>query len=269
MAASATSRAFGNRALRPDSLLRLESLRPSRIAARQPGVGAISSAERDPRGVRTAASPDRPGRAAAAQGEEVAAMGRAEGGAAQAQAAAGGEPSDAALLARFAAGEERAAKALVDRHAGRVLAVASRMLNDSAEAEDVAQEAMMRVWRVAAEWEDRGVKFSTWLHRVALNLCYDRLRKRRGVDLDEAPEQVDPTPSVEARMTAAESRSELAEALQTLPERQRQAIILRHYEELSNPEIAEALGVSVEAVESLLSRGRRALKARLAGARAE
>lgn len=198
-------------------------------------------------------------------GEEVAAMGRAEE--VEAGAARAPDVADALLLARFAAGDAQAAKALIDRHAGRVLAVATRVLNDAAEAEDVAQDAMMRVWRIAPDWEERGVKFSTWLHRVALNLCYDRLRKRRGVDLDEAPEQADPTPSVEARMTAAETRSELDQALSELPERQRAAIVLRHFEEQSNPEIAEALGVSVEAVESLLARGRRALKARLSGAR--
>ena len=172
--------------------------------------------------------------------------------------------TDAALLARFAAGDARAARDLIDRHAARVLALATRMLGDGAEAEDVTQEAMLRVWRAAADWEDRGARLATWLHRVTLNLCYDRLRRRRGVPLEEAPEPEDPTPSVETRLTQAERESELRAALQELPERQRAAIALRHFEGRSNPEIAAALEVSVEAVESLLARGRRTLKARLA-----
>lgn len=190
----------------------------------------------------------------------------AKDAAARDDAARNDAAQDAALLARVATGDDAAARALVDRHAPRVLALARRMLSDAAEAEDVTQEAMLRVWRAAPEWEDRGAKLSTWLHRVALNLCYDRLRKRRGAPLEEAPEPVDPTPSVEAQLTAQDDRSALNEALNALPERQRAAIVLRHFEERSNPEIADALEVSVEAVESLLARGRRALKARLAPA---
>lgn len=177
--------------------------------------------------------------------------------------------SDADLLARFADGDQSAARALVERHSGRVLALATRMLNDAAEAEDVVQDAMMRVWKVASDWRDGEAKFSTWLHRVALNLCYDRLRKRRTVDIDAVAEPEDPTPSAQARMETRQGGGAVREALQTLPERQRAAILLRHFEERSNPEIAEALEVSVEAVESLLARGRRALKAALDSRRAE
>lgn len=179
------------------------------------------------------------------------------------------EASDEQLLERFARGDQSAAREIVARHARRVLALATRMLNDAAEAEDVVQEAMLRVWRIAPDWEAGKAQFSTWLHRVALNLCYDRLRKRRTVDLDSAPEPEDPTPSAQARMEEREGGGALRAALQTLPERQRAAILLRHFEERSNPEIAEALSVSVEAVESLLARARRALKAALEGRRDE
>lgn len=176
----------------------------------------------------------------------------------------GDSATDAALLARFAAGDARAARALIERHSGRVLALANRMLGDAAEAEDVAQEAMVRIWRAAAGWEDRGARVSTWLHRVTLNLCYDRLRKKRGLPLEAAPEPEDPAPTAEARLTEASLEADLMAAIQELPDRQRAAIHLRHFEGRSNPEIAEALEVSVEAVESLLARGRRALKAQLA-----
>lgn len=176
---------------------------------------------------------------------------------------------DVALLARYADGDQAAARELTQRHLGRVLALASRMLGDPAEAEDVAQEAMLRVWRIAGEWDERGAKLSTWVHRVTVNLCYDRLRRRRSASLDEAPEPEDPAPSAQARMEADEGAGLLREALDKLPERQRAAVMLRHFEERSNPEIAEALEVSVEAVESLLSRGRRALKEMLAPRRRE
>lgn len=176
---------------------------------------------------------------------------------------------DVELLQRVAAGDQSAARALADRHVGRVLGLATRLLTDPVEAEDVAQEAMLRAWRIASRWDPTGAKFSTWLHRVALNLCYDRLRKRRTAPLEAAPEPEDPTPSAQAMMEAQDDRAALRAALETLPERQRTAILLRHFEERSNPEIAEALSVSVEAVESLLARGRRALKAALGPQRDE
>lgn len=106
-----------------------------------------------------------------------------------------------------------------------------------------------------------------WLHRVAANLCLDRLRRRRGVALDEAAEPADPQPGALERLAAADRATALSAALAALPDRQRAAVILRHFEERSNPEIAQALGVSVEAVESLLARGRRALAAALSAHR--
>lgn len=172
---------------------------------------------------------------------------------------------DARLLARAAGGDAAAMQALTDRHVARTLALAFRMLKDEAEAEDVAQETMLRVWRIAPKWEAGTAKFSTWMHRVTLNLCYDRLRKRRrNAPLEDAAEPADPTPSVQSQMEAVDAAAALKAAIDALPERQRAAIHLRHFEERSNPEIAAALDVSVEAVESLLARGRRALKAVLA-----
>ncbi|MCI4662208.1 MAG: RNA polymerase sigma factor [Neomegalonema sp.] len=171
---------------------------------------------------------------------------------------------DADLLAAFAKGDQGAARALTERHLRSVLATAYRMLGDAAEAEDVAQEAMLRVWKIAPDWEAGKAQLSTWLNRVTVNLCYDRLRKKKGSPLDEVPEMEDPSPSVQTRMEQAEGAVEVQAALQQLPERQRAAIVLRHFEERSNPEIAEVLEISVEAVESLLARGRRQLKQLLA-----
>ncbi len=176
--------------------------------------------------------------------------------------------SDDVLLVRFAAGDQSAARLLAERHTGRVLAVATRMLNNPTEAEDVAQEALLRAWKTAADWRPGEAKFSTWLHKVAVNLCYDRLRKRRTKPLEDAPEPVDDRASAQDALEADDRMAILQAAMMELPERQRAAIQLSHYEEKTNPETAEILEISVEAVESLLSRGRRALRKALEGQRA-
>lgn len=172
---------------------------------------------------------------------------------------AAGEEHDDALMARFAAGDQSAARVLTMRHAPRALALSRRMLRDEAEAEDATQEAMLRVWKMAPDWRPGEAKLSTWIHRVTFNLCADRLRRRRSVPLEAAPEPVDDAPGALAGMEAEDRAAALRQAVEALPERQKQAIEMRHFDELSNPEIAEALEVSVEAVESLLARGRRAL----------
>ena len=172
---------------------------------------------------------------------------------------AGSDAPDDVLIARFAAGDRVAARVLTARHAPRVLALARRMLRDEAEAEDVAQEAMLRLWRIAPDWRPGEAKVSTWLHRVVANLCIDRLRKRKRLTDAAPPEVEDETPSALARMAQAERGEALRAALDGLPDRQRQAVLMRHFAEMSNPEIAARLDLSVEAVESLIARGRRGL----------
>ncbi|MFV0474906.1 MAG: RNA polymerase sigma factor [Pikeienuella sp.] len=176
------------------------------------------------------------------------------------------EETDEALLARFAAGDRLAARALTMRLTPRVHGLARRMLRDDAEAEDVAQEAMMRLWRISPDWREGEAKLSTWLHRIATNLCIDRMRKRKrgGPPLDEIEEPTDPTPGAVARLIATDRAQAVNAAIRALPERQRIAITLRHFEDMGNPEIAAALEISVEAVESLLTRGRRSLARDLA-----
>ncbi len=179
------------------------------------------------------------------------------------------ETSDEVLLLNFANGDATAARLLTARLTPRVLGYAARVLGDRAEAEDVTQEAMLRLWKIAPEWQQGQAKISTWLYRVTANLCTDRLRKRRTVDLDAVAEPLDEGASAEQRLQAATRNAALEAALQTLPERQRQAVVLRHLEGLKNPEIAEVLNVTVEAVESLTARGKRALAAALAGRKEE
>lgn len=171
--------------------------------------------------------------------------------------------ADAELVARIARGDREAAAALVDRHLAHLLALARRMLGDATEAEDVTQEVFLRAWRQAPRWRPGVAKFETWMHRVTLNLCYDRLRRRPMPVLD-AIDLPDAGPDPETRLNGVQIGAAIEAALLLLPERQRAAILLCHQDGLGNIEAAEILGVTVEALESLLSRGRRALRAHLA-----
>lgn len=171
---------------------------------------------------------------------------------------------DAELLARFSKGDRAAALALTSRLAPVVFAQAFRMLGDRAEAEDVTQESLLRLWKAAPGWDATRAKITTWLYRVTSNLCIDRLRKSNRNSGDEVPEVADETPGIDRKLQATARAQALQHALQTLPDRQRQAMILRHIEDLSNPEISDIMEISVEAVESLVSRGKRALASTLA-----
>lgn len=148
------------------------------------------------------------------------------------------------------------------RHARKVHAIAWRMVNDVGAAEDITQETFMRVWKNAHRYDPDLAAPTTWVHRIASNLCIDRLRKRRELNMDEAPERRDE--SVTADPERALFRQEIAlhvqNALMALPERQRLAITLTVYLNHSNAEAGEAMSISEQAVESLLARGRRAMR---------
>jgi RNA polymerase sigma-70 factor (ECF subfamily) len=177
-----------------------------------------------------------------------------------------------ALLVAFANGDRTAGQAIVAHLGPRLFGYAARVLGDRTEAEDVVQDALMRLWKIAPDWRQGDAKVSTWAYRVTVNLCTDRLRRRatRGqVELDSVAEPEADQLSVVERMTERDRAEALERALETLPDRQRQAVVLRNLEELSNPEIAEIMDISVEAVESLTARGKRALKAALIGRKEE
>ena len=183
--------------------------------------------------------------------------------------------SDDALLVLFAGGDPSAARDLTGRLGPRAFGTAFRMLGNRAEAEEVAQEAMLRLWRMAPKWEPGRAKVSTWLTRVVMNLCVDIQRRGQSLGrggmaaLEDVAEPVDPGRGVVAGMLDAARRDALQDALMLLPERQRQAVVLRHLQEMSNPEIAVVMDIKVEAVESLTARGKRALAVALATRRDE
>ncbi len=173
--------------------------------------------------------------------------------------------SDDALMVRVGQGDQNAYRDLVERYLGRIVAFSGRVLGDRTGAEDVAQDVFLRVWQYANRWRPQGTaRLTTWLHRIALNLCLDRLARRRDTPFDDIAEPLDPRPSTERLLHEQELGIHVARALQDLPDSQRIAISLCHYQGVRNKEAAEIMEISVEALESLLARGRRTLRERLA-----
>jgi RNA polymerase sigma-70 factor (ECF subfamily) len=175
---------------------------------------------------------------------------------------------DTDLVVRVGKGDRVAAQALMARHLPTMLSLARRMLSGQAEAEDCVQEAFLKVWTHAAKWQPGKAKFETWLYRVVLNKCYDRLRKKVPEPLEAAADVPDGGDAPDRGLERTELAREVDAALETLPDRQRAALLLCHYQERGNTEAAEMLGISVEALESLLARGRRTLRLKLAHLRA-
>lgn len=170
---------------------------------------------------------------------------------------------EAAVLARIRAGDSAAFRQVIDRHMPSLLAVARRMLKADGDAEDIVQEALVRVWHHAGTLELGPGGLRPWLRRVVTNLCLDHLRRHRltsvVAEVPETPEAPDQARGLEE----ADLAKRVGAALAALPERQRVALTLFHYEGLSQIEVGDMLGISDEAVESLLARARRSLKAAL------
>lgn len=172
------------------------------------------------------------------------------------------EPDDDELMARIAAGDERAMQAIVGRWEKPVLAFLTRMLGSIDDARDLGSETFWRVWKGAPDYRAQG-QFKSWLFRIAGNLARSKLRRRKvltwvGFDPQrhDRPDDVDP----EAVGLAAESSAQLRRALARLPQRQRRALLLRHYQEMSYREVAAAMHTSVSAIETLLHRAMKNLR---------
>ena len=167
---------------------------------------------------------------------------------------------DAELLRLAMGGDSAAARCLVEQHLSRNLNLARRMLHDSDEAEDVVQDTFVRLWQHGHRWDPARAKLSTWLYQVTLNLCRDRLRRRRRHDHDAVEWLADEAPGPGESRMLDERASALRQAIAQLPDRQREALLLCHFEGLGNIEAAECMQVSVRAMESLLGRARRTLR---------
>jgi RNA polymerase sigma-70 factor (ECF subfamily) len=176
---------------------------------------------------------------------------------------------DEDLLLRISRDDESAFRLLVERHVDRAYALALRILGNAADADDVVQDCLLKVWTNRHRWEFGKAKFSTWLYRVITNRCIDLHRMPRMGDIDEAPEMPDEREDVVTELHRADITSMLEAALTRLPDQQRIAIVLSYHENLSNADIADVLGTTVSAVESLLKRGRQQLRRLLDRSREE
>lgn len=182
-------------------------------------------------------------------------------------AGAGFHDPDIQAMLRFKAGDEQAFDEIVRKHQKNVLNLVYRYLSDATQAEDVAQEAFIRVYRARANYEP-SAKFSTWLYRITVNLCLNEIRSRKSAgprvapvnDLLEEPAGEHPDSQLDQR----ELQQAVKDAIDALPENQRMAVLLARYEDMSYDEIAEAMNLSLEAVKSALHRAKENLKQKLA-----
>nr|WP_241691223.1 sigma-70 family RNA polymerase sigma factor [Sneathiella chungangensis] len=169
-------------------------------------------------------------------------------------------------MQEVADGNASASRIIADLYLNGSYRLAMRILGDNGLAEDMAQEAFIRLWKQAPKWQAKA-QIKTWLHRVTHNLCVDYLRKQKRYSDDEIPDVEDPRPGVLEIKAQQQLGDKVTEALQKLPARQRIAISLVHFEECGNIEAAAIMDISVDALESLLARGRRKLKELLLPAR--
>ena len=174
------------------------------------------------------------------------------------------EASDEQLMQRVAQGDEPAFRLLAARYAPRAIGLARRITGNDADAEEVVQEALLRLWVNAPRWRPLAA-FRTWFYRIVLNLCLGRRRRAPFVPWEAAGDPIDPAPGPAAVLEQKQSEQALAAAIGTLPERQRAAIVLTYHEGLGNAEAAAILNTSISSLEALLVRAKRALRQELAG----
>jgi RNA polymerase sigma-70 factor (ECF subfamily) len=170
---------------------------------------------------------------------------------------------DDELILRIAGGDQVAFRYLTEKYTRRMLALAEQMTNSSADADDIVQDVFLKVWTVAPNWQPGGpAQFTTWLHRVVVNACLDRRRRtaRLYMSLDEIDDLADESRNGFDSVLAEERDRAIRAAISDLPDRQRAAVSLFYYCEMTAPQVAHVLELSVPTVESLLVRGKRGLK---------
>jgi len=168
--------------------------------------------------------------------------------------------SDEELMALVAAGDQAAFRMLMTRHMRRAIRIAQGIVGVAAEADDIGQETFLRVWRAAQTFDGRRARFTTWMHQIVVNLAIDRTRRPRTEPIEAAGEVADPAPGALTGLIDAEETTAVRRALAAMPERQRAAISLFHFEGLSGRDSAQAMQLSDKAFESLLNRARSALR---------
>jgi RNA polymerase sigma-70 factor, ECF subfamily len=174
------------------------------------------------------------------------------------------EKDDHGLLALIQDGNGQAFATLVERHTERFYRLAYRYLQSKAAAEDVVQDAFLKLWENPAIWQpERNSKFTTWFYRVVVNLCLDQRKKKGAVVLDDTMELIDDRESVDESIMRAQEQRMLEKEIAALPERQRAALSLCFAEGLSNQEAAEIMGLSLKALQSLIMRAKTTLKERM------
>ena len=165
------------------------------------------------------------------------------------------------LIHQVREGRHEAFSELVNRHSKRFYRVAYRVLFSKADAEDVVQEAFLKLWRRPGSWDDtRGTKFTTWFYKVVINLCRDHNRKKKPLSMDEDLQPADERDGQDVELIEKQKQALMDRCIRALPERQQLALTLCFYEGLSNREAAEIIGVGVKALQALIMRAKTTLR---------
>jgi len=170
------------------------------------------------------------------------------------------DASDERLMAEVAAGSAAAYAVLVERWAVKCRALAFRMTRNMAQAEDMVQDVFVKLWTRAELFDAGKAKFGTWLYRMVVNRCLDEARRRKPEALPEDYDAMDEGMNAEELLADTAERQMIREAVETLPDRQRTAVVLTYFEELSNQEAADVMEIHLKAFESLLVRARKSLR---------
>jgi RNA polymerase sigma-70 factor (ECF subfamily) len=174
------------------------------------------------------------------------------------------EKDDHELLALVQDGSHPAFAELVKRHTERFYRLAFRYLQNKEAAEDMVQDAFLKLWEDPGKWQaDRNAKFTTWFYRVVVNLCLDWQKRKRPVELNEEMPLIDDRETADQAMLRSEEQRVLEKEIAALPERQRSALNLCFDEGLSNQDAADAMGVNLKALQSLIMRAKTTLKERM------
>lgn len=170
---------------------------------------------------------------------------------------------DSDILPGLMRGDQKAFAILVDRHVRTLSGLAANMLGDLHAAEDIAQAVFLKTWQMLPNWQTGQAKLITWMRRVATNMCLDYLRKHKPIYTDSVPDQPDSDKSPEGNLLELEQSDYVRAGMRALPDRQRAALTLFYFQDLSQKESADILDLSLSAYDSLLRRARGALKAQL------